>query len=315
MVKKYGGWRAGIASLVTSVLLHMNTASAIPVSWHEDLIMSRGHIEHYFRTTFREHSYGTYCGNHLLDFLSYASTTRNPVRFTTKIVDLFHIRMKEALWSNPYVVNTVLQGLYAYVGPTLEMAEADRADKVQKTLYDMLSNRFEELKQDPDNVLASVTDEILTIVDGADATRLRSSAVRLVENMLDRLVWLLAEQEEAWDVTCALADNLYRLYEADIIPDTITLNQCLWSIMYRFTYCIETTGDTISIMTYQRIKKDILSGRSALLSTKDELQQQVGMKTRADWLSDAVVAGEARARKVSEGAWIAPLPVCGVTAE
>lgn len=294
--------------LTSSLSAHVS----IPDSWTAELVMTRATISNYFHGVFRQQGYGSYAGYHLIDFLAYARSSKNSLSFSLKILDLFHMRMKEALWTNPYLVDTVLRAMIAYVHPVFVQAQRQRSDGLKRSIYDILLHRFDELKQDPDLVIDELVVDLITQIEGSDSVRLRMTVVRLIENMLDRLIWSLSEQADAWQITRVIADDLYALYEIGLIPDAITLNHCLWSLTYRFAYALEASGDLFSLMTYQRIKSDIGSSNSILFTFTDVVQQQGSMKTRAEWLTDIVFAGEVRARRIAEGAWTAEMPIVGI---
>ncbi len=281
----------------------------VPSSWTAELVMNKVSIGSYFNTVFGQHGYGSYAGYHLIDFLAYARSSKNELSFTLTVIDMFHMRMKEALWTNPYLVDTVLRGMLAYIHPLFVQAQRKRSEEAKKTVYDLLLHRFDELREHPDEVIDTFVADMIMQIEASEVVRLKTGVVRLIENMLDRLIWSLAEQIDAWEITRTIADDLYALYEVGLLPDTATLNHCLWSLTYRFGYALESSADMISLLTYERMKSDIGTGNSVLFTVTDSAQRRSSMKTRAQWLTDIIFAGEVRARRAAQGAWTAAYPV------
>jgi hypothetical protein len=273
--------------------------------WKRPVAMHRIGVASFFADVFNVHGFGNYCCSPLIDFLAYSSHTSDSLTFSLRIIDLFNARMKEATWLNAHDVYEVCKALEMHVAPLVHRALDLRLMDVEKTLYKSLLMRFRDLKTNPEAFIHDVSVDIMAVVDTSEIARLRALCSGLIEAMLDRLIWSPEDEEEAWDSVKNIADALHNLYEVKIIVDAPMLNHCLWSLVYRFSYLIETAGEDFSLQSYQAMKRDIAQGDSIIFSFPDDREGL--MNSRAQWLRAVVIAGEVRAHQVLEGSWIAPM--------
>lgn len=273
--------------------------------WRRPVSMHRVGVAHFFADVFNMHGFGNHCCGPLIDFLAHSRHTSDPLTFSLRIIDLFHARMKEASWLSAYDVYEVVNALQEHVEPLFKKALDVRLANVEKTLYRSLLTRFRDLKTNPEAFIHDVGVDILAIVDTSEIARLRILCTSLIEGMLDRLIWSPEDSEETWQSVKDIADSLHGLYKSNIIADGPTLNHCLWSLLYRFCYIIETGSEDFPLEMYHVIKRDIVCGDSVLFAFADDREGL--MNSRAQWLRSVVIASEVRARQVREGSWIAPM--------
>lgn len=273
--------------------------------WKRPVAMHRIGVASFFADVFNVHGFGNYCCGPLIDFLAHSRHTSDPLTFSLRIMDLFCARMKEATWLNAHDVHVVFKALQVHVAPLFQKALDNRLSNVEKTLYKSLLTRFRDLKANPEAFIHDVGVDILAVVDTSEIARLRIVSSSLIEGMLDRLIWSPEDQEEAWNLVKDMAVVLHELYESRVIADAPALNHCLWSLVYRFSYIIETVGEDFSLQAYQIMKRDIAYGDSILFTFPDDREGL--MTSRAHWLRSVVIAGEVRARQALGGSWMAPM--------
>lgn len=273
--------------------------------WGRPVSMNRFAVATFFSDVFNVHGFGMYAFGPLTDFLTYSKNTSEPITFSLRILDLFHARIKEAAWFNAYEAHDMLRVMHECVSPLVHDAFEVRLNQAKKSLYDSLLTRFRDLKTDPDKFIHEVASDMLAVADSSNALALRSLSVRFVEAMVDRLIWSSEGHAEAWTLTKDIANSLYVLYEDKLIPDAATLNHCLWSLVYRLCYEIETAGEEFSLGFYHAIKRDIAAGDALIFAFPDNREGL--MISRAQWLRAVVIAGEVRARRTLDGAWVAPI--------
>jgi len=307
----YGPIRPMVTSIIMVLMAAPYAYSGVSLDeyrrqvWMRPVEMHRTGVSTFFSEVFNMHGFGSYSCGPLVDFLRFSCQTKDPLAFTLRIMDLFHVRMKEATWLNPYDVYRVLCTLHDDIAPLVRTALDMRCIEAEKALYKALLTGFRDLKHNPQSFIHDVVVDILAIADSSEVYRLRTLCISMVGSMLDKLIWSPADQEDVWRSVNDLAEVLYDLHTANLIPDSPTLNHCLWSLLYRFSYLIENMGEELSPATYAIMKRDLIEGNSILFSFPDDREGL--MNSRAQWLRTVIIAGEVRAREAREGSWIAPM--------
>lgn len=270
----------------------------------QPICMDRDGVSTYFKDIFNLKGYGSLCIEHLVDFLEFADKTAQPLSFTLRMMELFHGRMKEALWINPYALSGTLDAFIEHTGPILEAAHKERIVAVKRSMYQAMLSRFNSLKEEPEVFMNTLAEEVLQIADNTELVRLRALLVRFIESALDKLILSPHDQQGMWDITMQIADQINTLYLAGTIIDAATVQHCYRSLVYRFIYCLETVGEHLSLETYNYMKRDIAQSTHPLLSFADMESDLV--ISRAQLLKDALIAAETRSRVVAAGSWVAP---------
>jgi len=267
--------------------------------------LNRNALKTFFINVFNHQSYGTHClpasFRHAIDFLSYNKQVKNPLDYTVSIFDLFHDRLKESTWVNPYALTHLLNAVNEHTATLLQEPKIDRHDLVKQTIYNALLTQFAQLKNDPDTFITTLTDNIFAIVDDPEKQQraeLQHALIRLIESALDKVIWDPSEQEDCWDSCKLLAEQLDTMHRLAILPNETILNHCYWSLIYRFSYFIETTGEHLSPAVYRAIKNDILLQQIPLLTLAE---QEEHILTKAQRLHTAVFEGEVKVQAAKTG--------------
>jgi hypothetical protein len=309
------------------------SASPDMMMFVEPLTMTRKNVEHYFKNVFNREGYGTFSLSHLDQFIKFGSTLpQGQLAFLSSMIDVFLARIKESLYVNPVVANDCLKTMIQHLAPVLAASFQLQVDSVKDEMRAQLSGHMQTLKQtlayelkngfyvlkfDPELFLQRLTEKVIeglpvnelahqsvqTMLK-SEALHVRAAVVRLIETFIERLVWSPTEEGFAWANVKDVADSLFTLYRYGIIPDEHTLHQLYWTLTYRFVYCIGLIGEHISPATYALMKADIMQSNSILLTFS--MGEQPFVKSRKEWLVDALFSGEVRARIASTGTWIGP---------
>ncbi len=267
----------------------------------------------FFKRTFNRDLYGnsllplTFI--HVIDFLEYGRTIKNPRSFAVSVLDIFLTRFKRAQWANAYAILQLLENLPRLLGPlcgepvdSLDYLKHQKA--VKEYLYAALLTGFGELKKNPDAFLDKVSYDITALIaepkldDEASIHELHHVTVRFLESILDKLIFDLREQEYVWKTVKLIAEHLELLLGAHILPDVKTLNQLYWSLLERFCYALETMGSLVSHDTYQAIKNDLAQPSIPLLLLEEQEDFLTPKLTR---LKKAITDGEIKARAREHG--------------
>jgi len=262
----------------------------------QPLIMQRTYLAEYFSGIFNEKGYGDYALEHLLDFVHFAARTNQSPSFLARTFDLFQVRIKEGITcTNPYVVLDLLKLLRTVLPDLYEKGIKDRSAAVAACMKSALLRDFDALKEDPDLFLQALAEEVVDEVMKHNQSSIEQSVVRLIESILDRIVWSPHEQVGAWTVAQLISHELYELYSERIIQHVDELHRLYWSLTHRFILFLETVGDHLSTETYAMMKRDIATEASPLCVSAIQ-HIAVPIKDRHEWLKDAIFAAEVRAR-------------------
>lgn len=293
------------ATLLSTPQLPQETLASFlrPVS------MTQAGIATFLTSTYNHAAYGTFClpatFRHVDDFLTHTQNVKQQEVFVASVIDLFHARLKESLWVNPYALARLFDSLVANTQHLFTKSERrNHHDAVKKELYESLLTKFNDLKNDPEQFIETLTKKVLAITDHdkqQERIELQYAISRFIESALDKLVWDPREQQACWECCKMLATKLDSLEQLHIIPDEVTLNHCFWSLIYRFSYFIETAGDLLSMQTFQAIRQDIALGQTPLLALGE---QEEHILTKAQRLNQAVLAGEVKVRSAQAGLWM-----------
>lgn len=278
-------------------------------SFLRPVIMTQPGIANFFTSIFNHPTYGTFClpatFRHVDNFLEHTPNVKQQEAFVASVVDLFHARLKESLWVNPYALARLFDSIAVNTQHLFKKAERrSHHDAIKKELYESLLTKFNDLKNDPEQFIEHLTTKVLAITDDSKQqarVELQYAISRFIESALDKLVWDPREQQACWECCKMLAAKLDELEQLHIIPDEVTLNHCFWSLIYRFSYFIETAGDLLSVQTFQIIRQDIAIGQTPLLALGE---QEEHILTKAQRLNQALLAGEVKIRSSKAGLWM-----------
>lgn len=272
----------------------------------QPIIFNRANIQTFLTDVFNHRLYGTYClpSNfmHIADFLSNSNQVENPREFSLSIFNLFHTRLKESFWVNPYALAQILEVIGQHCAPLCENNNKNQTRAaIKKTLYNALLSRFQELKSDPEYFMTNLANEIIAVVEQPEQEiiiELQQAIARFIESALDKVIWDPREQESCWESCKLIAEQLHGLHTARILRNETTLNHCYWSLIYRFCYFLETAGEHLSPETYSIIKNDLVAKNCAFLSLEE---QEEFVLSKVKRLQLAIIDGEVKARSLQAG--------------
>ena len=270
------------------------------------IIFDRANIQTFLTDVFNHRLYGVYClpSNfmHIADFLSHSTQVEHPRDFSISIFNLFHTRLKESFWVNPYALAQMLEVITQQCAGMCEPTNhtSSRA-AIKKALYNAMLSRFHELKKDPEYFMTSLANEIIALVEQPEQetiSELQHTVTRFIESALDKVIWDPREQESCWESCKLIAEQLHALHRAHIIRNETALNHCYWSLVYRFCYFLETTGEHLTPETYSIIKNDLVAKNCSFLALEE---QEAFVLSKIRRLQLALIDGEVKARAAQAG--------------
>jgi hypothetical protein len=266
-------------------------------------------IDYFLKNVYNRPEYGTeHMPNnfsHFLQFLEHGIETRQTAGYAQSVIKLFSNKLKSASYINAYVFEDMLSPLQNimksyFVGPKPRTA-AQLKISINDVLYTSFLSQFDFFKKDPKTFFDSVTREILTSlnyellgsVQEVQKEQLRQTLVRFLEHCTSKLIWSPEEPEDIWKSVKATCSHLARLTHDGILQDTDFVDDLYWSLTHRLCFFIDLCNTSLPVSFYQTVQKDVRN-KSVLLCKLDE--QEKVITSKADLLTQALVAGEAKTR-------------------
>ena len=142
---------------------------------------------------------------------------------------------------------------------------------VQTMLYSKFSTEYDSFRQDPNLFLNQISANIVTLAqEEIVQEQLRQGIIRFCEIALSKLIWDPAAQEETWNITKKISEQLVTLLEYNILDDTNDLDDLHWTLLNRYCYFIELTATDMPESFYKTIRSDIRSNDLVLFALKEQ---------------------------------------------
>lgn len=234
----------------------------------------------------------------VIDLLEYTKGQADPHAFACTVLGMFHQRMKDCQWENPYAFAQLLDRLPDLLSPITcpQNIEIQGIQEIIAKKYDAEKNILET---DPELFIRSLSQDLYDYMQShKNLSDVQHMTVRFLEGLCDKLIWDTKDEIYVWQCFKVIGTQLETLYERGIIPDTDSLNHLLWSLVYRFCYFIDLSGSGLSVETYSEMKKDLDEQNLSFL--KHEEREQF-MLPKNDTLARSLRFGEAKARLYPRG--------------
>lgn len=257
-------------------------------------------FKHRFNNSFYAKNFLSCCLDDLNCFLERAHGMEFPRTYCESVIDLFHQRLKESSWINPYALFLFLERVPEPLGPVFNENLLAQQTAIARCLRTALLNKFDQLKQEPDLFISSVSEEIFMVTNSngeeTSVRELQHCLHRFLECALNKIIWDPREGTETWECFKAIAESLETLRNYGILNDTKSLNQLYWSLLYRFCYFIECAGSEIPLQTYK-----LMNEEAPLLMWLTLEEQEDFIMSKGERLKKALAEGEAKARARAHG--------------
>ncbi len=240
------------------------------------------------------------------DLLEYTKGQSDPCGYAHTIISIFHQRMKDVQWENPFAFAQLLDAFPTLLAPIIEQSGGNlitQSESDYHALRNLIAAKYTQEKSlwdsQPEAFVDSLSRDICDYIQNRrTSSDVKNILVRFIESILDKLIWDHKDEIYVWKSFKVIGSQLQTLYERGLIPDMTTLNHCLWSLIYRFCYFIELSGSCLPVNVYSEIKKD-LETESVEFLKYDEQERFILPKT--ELLGRALRLGETKARLYPRG--------------
>lgn len=243
---------------------------------------------------------------HISDFLTIANEfSFNPEQVYTGL-RLFYNKFKEAELIDDTAVMHVLEALPQQLEeyfPLRPNANSKPQRSTAKLVENMLLSKFTDHLMAPkvstETFLQQVSEHISSeLGKGSTSTpeamreHLRSITLRLVEQMISKIVWYPQHYAGIWQSVMSMAHNIHLLCANSIITHLDHRDDAINSLVCRFCWFIEQYGGALPVDFYEGIEKDIHEHKVFFLE-HEELD--AGVKPKKERLLEALSLGKTKA--------------------
>ncbi len=286
--------------------------SACIIVFSNTLAIAKGPVD--MAAIFHELNRAEYCTDilpydfsYLIKLLEYGKTTKKDSEYAERVLRLYIRLVKGAPCINGYAFADLLTRLpdllqncctiknkHLTSSPALlDMDMFDRfKESVNNVLYTSFLTEYDIFKQDPDNFLHDLSQQVLDLAQEEIAVlQLRNVLMRFLETSISKLVWSADESEKAWDSTKKIASELTKLTEQTIIEDINELDDLFWSLTYRFGFFIDIFASNLPQNFYDIVQHDI-TDKKLLLTNLEE--QQDWLEAKETYLTRTLKCSKAK---------------------
>ncbi len=240
-------------------------------------INSREYIEHFFPHNL----------THVLELVEHGTRTNQPHYYVRSVFKVFndilkrtefinacafeHLLSKFPISLNPFFIPYKAQQLLRHIN-VVSLDLYDRFNEsINAFLYNKFSAEWDLFRKSPESFLNSVAHAVTDIAkEEIEMEALRQSIMQFIELGISKLVWPLEDQDQIWNSVKNIANRLADLVEYNIISDVYELDSVYRTLVHRFCYFINITGDQLNDVFYENIKQDILNKDLLLFSLENQ---------------------------------------------
>ena len=284
----------------------ISSTSDILQTFLQPVEFSRHGINSFFSTVFNSTLYterflGS-CFIHVTDFLDHGKKNSKPYSYYESVFNLFHHRLKESSWVNPYATLVFLDQLPEYIETMPSEYHQKLTVNLKAELEKTLNDRAFLLKDRSDQFYQEAAERMVATFKAVerDGTLrdVQRSITTFLEGALNKIIWNPQEQIDIWKSIKLIAHKCEQLQIFGCLGTSDEVNRLLWSLLYRFGYFIECTGGNLPLEFYQDIRDDLAKEKPSFL-TLEESEEWLTSKEK--YLDSVLMKGEIKAHAYKQG--------------
>ena len=242
-------------------------------------------LQRYF-DVYNHEKYGTEflpaCFVHINDLLEQTASIRMPVPYVYSVVSLFHQKLKESLWINPFAFDFAVKSLITTTREIINTQQTSSKNILQTIIVEHCTNSMEQWYTNK-NLFADELAAKICACNYADTSRennrLRDMIVRFMESAFDKLVWNPRDEVATWESFKHLGELTLQMRRDNIIKSDDAINMLLWSLVSRYSHFLDNTGTMMGKQTIDTIYQECSRN-------KDQgLHEPLGVPEREDLMT------------------------------
>ena len=275
-------------------------------SFLQPVDFTRTGFNNFFTTIFNSSLYAERflpaCFVHLIDFLDYGKKRNKPYAYYESVFSLFHHRLKESSWVNSYALLMLIDQLPEYIDPIAHNYNQKLEEALKTELTKSLNEQSYLLKDRPDQFYNETTKRIVDAIKSVNKEGslrdLQKGLATLLEGTFNKLIWSPHEKEDIWKTVKLIAKKSELLYNFGCLESLDDVNRLLWSLLYRFGYFIECTGNQMPMEFYQHVREDIAKEMPSFLMLEEPEEWLMPKKM---YLENAITKAEIKILAQQQG--------------
>lgn len=243
---------------------------------------------------------------HLTEFMQ--RTTDMPRIYQQSVIRMFHNKIKQSLYVNPYALSELLDEMITHLKKAYYNTASQAYDKlhtsISSIMHDTMLNKFDQLKQNPDGFFNELSHNIINLVGtrhdlngDIPVADLRSTLLLFLQNSLSKLVWSPNDAAGTWLNVKLIADQLARYHQQGIIDNVDDLDDLYTTLLERFYLYLDLAYTELDMATLEAMRTDIASGTLALF----EIETEEHFLTKADRFNQVAADVEVKIQAYQQG--------------
>jgi hypothetical protein len=241
-------------------------------------------------------------GTHIAELLKLSLELDMDVECVYVWMRLFYTKIKSCELIDDTVILQLLEKipklLSRYFSSQQESSAVSNLRFMKKNIENSILSRFtnnfsefqntpdlfvENLAQDISEQFARELDRVQREMDTQEYTeRLRQVVIRFFELSINKAIWNPQMPLDAWESFIQIASSLQNLASEGVITHMDDLDDLLWSLVFRFNFFFDLTGDTLPLNFYDRVETDLNSGNIFFLEAEE---QDEGISSKKEHLA------------------------------
>lgn len=256
-----------------------------------------------YNTSFYVERFLPACFIHLVDFMEFGEAKEKNIQYFLSVLALFTQRVQACEWVNPYALLALMERMGEIIKTECLRAEdQDIFNQIQSELKKSLIERFDLLKEKPEEFLQSTTQKIVTAIEFSNSQyavrELQAAVTNFLLVTISKLIWHPREKIDSWRMMVAMANQIQSFFENHLIASYEDLNLLMWSLLYRYGYFIECAGSQLSPDIYKVIQNELQEKKHSFLLLRE---QEAEMTSKENYLMSTIMKGITKAEAYTSG--------------
>ncbi|HBS48235.1 TPA: hypothetical protein DEO28_04080 [Candidatus Dependentiae bacterium] len=266
-------------------------------------------LEKYIKEEYNSSDYADYISQnsgHFLELLKIIDNFKlgdDSIPYFYTIFKLFNDKMKSCELVDYAVVQSILEEMPQILKPYLKAENVDVKTLIEKQLDYLIQSKMQTYLKPVKTPVSNIknfsnnlTRELSTTYQNEkdkieNLFKLRSIAVRFLENIIGKSVWSKSHYESIWPAFTKISFLIDNLYKYEIIDDEDEIDSLKWSLVHSFCKFIDIVSIELPLDFYEEIEDDLVNKTIPFL---EEEEQDAFIKTKKTTIGECLLKTKSR---------------------
>jgi hypothetical protein len=287
-----------VVSIISVLSCAYNIINADALKTPEDFLrpihLTRPGLRCFFKHVYNDPYYGSEflpaCFIHIEDFFSCMPSIERKDAFSHSFITLFHNKLKEARWVNPFAFEQALVAIKTWMPRVISygMLELEKKTNLmlEKFAHKIISKTDTASRSE---VVEAYSTKLYNLYMGTHKpvyARVQELMSSFIESACEKLIWSHKDGIETWEIFKRLDALIYELYKTKVISDKAVMQRILCSLVCRFVYFLDTLGVGLDDAALDTIEKECAENCSIVSFALPEQEDLV--LSKKDFLLNSV---------------------------